>query len=76
MNAKDRKVIQNLIDSLSEIKEQVEFLRDAEQEKFDNLSDGLQATDKGQKLETGIDLLDSAFSSLEEANEYLTDATQ
>lgn len=74
MNAKDRKQLQSILDKIVELKEQLEIIKESEQEKFDNLTEGLQATERGQKLEEGVEQLESAFSSLEEAGEYLEEA--
>ncbi len=74
MNAKDRKQIQLIIDKIGELKQEIESLKESEQEKYDNLSEGLQATERGQKLEEGVDQLESCCSSLEEAEEYLQEA--
>lgn len=74
MNANDRKRITKLIEELElfngkleDIKNQIEELRDAEQEKFDNMSDGLQQSDRGQAIEASASYLDEAFGNAEEA---------
>jgi hypothetical protein len=72
MNAEGRKAIQTIIDmlqgiSLDDTVEQLDTLADEEQGKFDNLSEGLQAAERGQKLEAAASALSSAKSSLESA---------
>jgi hypothetical protein len=42
---------------LSEAQEIIESIKDGEQEKFDNLSEGLQQTEKGQKFEETVSTL-------------------
>ncbi len=58
MNAKNRKSLQSAIDFLNKAKEIIEEIGVGEQEKFDNLSEGLQETEKGIKLEENATLLE------------------
>lgn len=48
-------------------------LSEAEQEKFDNLNEGLQASERGQALETNAGNLDEVASSVEDAGSTLSD---
>jgi uncharacterized coiled-coil DUF342 family protein len=52
-------------DQRDEIIRQFEELRDEEQEKFDNLSEGLQQSEKGTNLEDAVSELDSIIGELE-----------
>lgn len=45
----------------------IEELADAEREKFDNMSEGLQASEQGQRIEAAADCLENTKSSLEDA---------
>jgi acyl-CoA reductase-like NAD-dependent aldehyde dehydrogenase len=47
---------------------------DAEREKFDNMSDGLQASERGQKIEAAADALDEAADKISEAIDALQEA--
>jgi hypothetical protein len=80
-SAKDRAEIDALVEQLngkiSDYKEtfadakiMVEEIRDEEQEKFDNLSEGLQASEKGQTLEATISILDEAMTAIEAIEEF------
>lgn len=67
MNNAERKKIATLRDELVRMKERVEEIgselrdfADAEQEKFDNMSEGLQGSDRGQAIEQAASDLDSA----------------
>lgn len=51
MNKQDKKQLQEAINLLENAKSILQTLADAEQEKFDNLSEGLQQSEKGQKFE-------------------------
>lgn len=50
---------------LDQIKEHLEALKDAEQEAYDNLPEGLQESEKGQTLQSNVDAFDTALSELE-----------
>lgn len=76
MNAKDRKQVAALVSRLGELQSQFESakseigeLADAEQEKFDNLSEGLQQGEKGQAIEEAAGHLQEAADaeSIEES---------
>ena len=69
MNATQRKELANLAAQIDTIKEQLESIRDAEQEKYDNMPEGLQESERGEKFQEGIDTLDEIISNLEEAAE-------
>ncbi len=71
MNKNDRKDLEKALALLSEAREIVETIKDGEQEKFDNLSEGLQQTEKGQKFEETVSNLDDVCSSIDEATEYI-----
>lgn len=71
MNKNDRKDLEKALALLSEAKEIVETIRDGEQEKFDNLSEGLQQTEKGQKFEETVSNLDDVCNSIDEATENI-----
>ncbi len=71
MNKQDRKELQKAIDLIEEAKTIIETIKDAEQEKYDTLSEGLQQTVNGQKFEENVGSLDDAFNSLEEAVDNL-----
>lgn len=74
MNKDVRKEIQDLIEQLDAIKTRVEELRDDEDDKYSNLPDSLQSSEKGEKMQEAIDNLDSASGSIEEAMDFLQEA--
>lgn len=67
MNKSDRKQLEKALELLDQVKIIIEEIRDAEQEKFDNLSEGLQQTERGQKFEQNVSNLEYAFDELESA---------
>lgn len=72
MNATDRKKANAIISQIEALKAQAEALAgelrelaDAEQEKFDNMPEGLQGGDRGQAMEEAAGNLSSAADALE-----------
>ena len=53
MNATRRKLLADILDRLSSIKAEIDELKDLEQEAFDNLPEGIQASDRGEKMRRG-----------------------
>ena len=76
MNKTQRNQIEKWIDSLTEIKEGVESMIEEENEKYENMPENLQDSERGEKMYEGIENLESASSSLEEAIDSLNDATE
>lgn len=76
MNKDRRKRIQILKDKLLDLLTEIEEIKEEEQEAYDNLPESLQDGEKGEKISGAVDHLDSAYSSLEEAGEYLDEAIQ
>lgn len=66
MNKEQREKLQNIKDRLQNISEELEALGDEEQEKFDNLNEGMQAMEKFQKLEENAEGFYCAQESIEE----------
>lgn len=66
MNAENRKSLQKAIDLLNEAKEIIEQIGEGEQEKFDNLSEGLQQTTRNQRMEEVASNLSDATSNIDD----------
>ena len=64
MNAQGRKEIAKHIASLEEIKNKLESMRDDEEEKYDNMPEGLQESERGEQMQEAIEALD--IDNLEE----------
>lgn len=71
MNAKVRKEIAKHIEVLNKIKDSLESMADLENEKYENMPEGLQDSERGEEMRDALDNLDSAVCSIEEAVEYL-----
>jgi len=82
MDAKTRKTLSVILSLLEEAQErlgdesmsEVRDAADAEQEKFDNLSDGLKASENGQRIEAAAEALSNAADEIEAAGNSLDEA--
>lgn len=50
MNNNDRKELARIKSGIEDLLSELRVIGEAEQEKYDNLSEGLQASEKGQQL--------------------------
>ncbi|MFV0419296.1 MAG: hypothetical protein ACK5KT_11270 [Dysgonomonas sp.] len=76
MNAQRRKQLENIISKLEELKNDIEMTRDAEQEAYDNLPEGLQVSFRGESIESAVGALDSAYDSIEDTINNLQEAIE
>lgn len=76
MNDTRRKRIMKLVDQLSDISEELETIRDEEQEYIDNIPENLQSSERYEKAENALDNLDSAWNSIDDILDYLQDACE
>lgn len=67
MNKDRRQQLEKLIGELDDIKNQVEALRDEEQDYYDNMPESLQGGEKGDIATEAISQLDEAISNIEYA---------
>ena len=74
MNQQRRTKLKKARGLVSEAKEIVESVRDEEQEAYDNLPESIMDSERGERMEEAIDLLDSAVSNLESAEEDIGSA--
>lgn len=73
MNKARRTEIRSIIDSLNEIKTQLDSVAFDEQFAFDNLSEGLQCSMKGERIEECAETLSEAVDSLDDIISNLED---
>ncbi len=66
MNKNDRKQLQKAVDLINEARTIVEDVKYSEEEKYENLSEGLKCSEKGEKFTENVDELDSVVSSMED----------
>lgn len=67
MNAKQRKELQGYVESLEEIKSNIETMMEDETEKLDNMPEGLQESERGEAMQFAIDQLDEASTYLQDS---------
>ena len=75
MNKVRRNKINQLIEKLTENKKELEIITSEEEESFDNMTEGLQATMRGMNMEDAIDNLNTAIECIEEAIDYMMEAS-
>lgn len=75
MNAKRRKQVAKLTEQFREIYNEIERIRDEEQEAYDNLPESLQDSERGESMYAAIDQLESAMSDSESAISALEEIT-
>ena len=76
MNKKTRKIIEGYIENLEEIRLSVDALVDEENDKLDNMPEGLQESERGYAIQFAIENLESASDSIGDAIDYLNEAIE
>ena len=76
MNKERRKQLENIAEQLESLKLELEEVKEQEEEAFENMPESLQESDRGQRMQEVIDILDNSFSSIEEAIDGITEAQQ
>ncbi len=76
MNKNQRKQLEDLMCKITEIEESVEFIRDEEQEKIDNMPENLQGGERYSQMENAISCLDDALQNLQDAYENIQSSTE
>lgn len=72
MNKERRQKIKAVIDKIGsiqqmiiEISEELEQIRDDEQEAFDNMPEGIQESARGEKMQNAIEIIEDVMSELD-----------
>lgn len=74
MNKSQRKTIDGWKESIKEIKSGIEEMQEEENDKYENLPEGIQDSDRGTTMYEGIESLEAAATSLDEALDNLSEA--
>ncbi len=74
MNKIRRAALQEIINKISDAKDELELLKDEEEECRDNMPDNLQGSERYQTSDEACDALYEAVSQLEEAVENIETA--
>ena len=73
MNKARRKAIEEIIGKLEELKDKLETLSTEELEAYDNMPESIQSSERGERMSEGVDDIDNATGSIEDAIYTLTD---
>lgn len=75
MNNARRKALNSIIERLENLQTDLQDIQAEEQEAFDNLPEGLQASERGEAMETAIDNLEEAVSMFDDLADLIREAT-
>lgn len=73
MNNTFKKQIREVVSSLENASSTLEEIRDEEQDRYDNMSDSAQESERGGSCMEGIDALDEAIYNIEDVVGTLSD---
>lgn len=76
MNKERRKQIGEVRDKLESAKAEIEDLQNEEQEYYDNMPEGFQNGEKGERTQAAIDALEEAVTEIGTALEKLDEAAE
>lgn len=71
MNKNRRKRIEEIINAIVDAADNLEVIKDEEQEVFDNMPENFQYAERGEAIQENVDDLDDAISNLQDAIETL-----
>ena len=74
MNKQRRKDIDTIIEALEEIRAQIQFVLEEEQEYLDNMPENLQNSEKHETAETAVEELKETDGSIDDIIEHLENA--
>jgi len=74
MNKSRRTQIDRILERIEDLMSDVDLVREAEQEAYDNMPESFQDSERGELMYDAIDNLESAYGSLEEVQDYLNSA--
>lgn len=76
LNSSRRGEISRVIDKLEDIKQEVAYIRDDEQESLDNMPENLESSERYASMEQAVDNLEDAVSGIEDAIDSLNKASE
>lgn len=74
MNNRRRADLRNAADFIRQAKQLVDMVKNQEEFSYDNLPEGIADSERGEKMECAIDLLDEASDDLDSALDKINDA--
>lgn len=61
---------------IDDAKSIIEEVKGEEEESYENMPEGMQNGEKGEKAQAAIDALDEAYSGLDSVSDYISTATE
>lgn len=74
MNNARRKVLNSIIARLEDLQTDLQGVLDEEQEAYENMPEGLQASERGEAMETAIDNMAEAVDAFEDLASLIQEA--
>jgi hypothetical protein len=71
MNKDQRKRIRAVYDKLGELCEEFEAISEEEQDKYDSMPEGLQASERGEAIQEAADAISDQVSAIEDIQSAL-----
>jgi hypothetical protein len=76
LNKDDRKFLRNIYDRLTIIRDEIEALKESEENKYENMPESLRESSRGEDLQSGIDSLTDAYDYIESAVSSLDEVVE
>lgn len=76
MNNNRRNALDKIFGKLEELKSELDGLAGEEQDAFDNMTEGLQASERGERIQECAEYLSNAVGSIESAMEDIESAKE
>lgn len=73
MNKQRKQRFEEVVGSLEEAKDILGDIQQEEQEAFDNLPEGLQVSERGEKMQEYIDLMDDCNDKIDDVIDFVHD---
>lgn len=73
MNKERRKRIEEIQDKILGLQADLQWIKEEEEEAYDNLPDGIRDGERGDAMQDAIDAMENADSSLQDAYDNLSD---
>lgn len=73
MNKTRRRDLQNIITKIDILKEELEALRDEEQDYMDNIPENLQGSERYEVAEEAVDNMDNALDAFDEVIDSISE---
>ncbi len=76
MNNQRRKGIEAVLNELADLRSRIETIQSEEQDAYDNMPEGLQQSERGQKAEESCSRLEDALTAFDDLESALNDASE